>query len=257
MGEILVSGSYLEISGSLSLSGGINLQYSKMDVEGSLIAGGNIIVGTEDPYSRSSLDLVGTLTTPLLYIEPISSLYINYTNSSIFGNIKNDGVVCIVQDNILFVSGNYSQATSGQIALIGLDPVNNRTSLINVSGHADLAGSIVYSVRNTYIEAERKFIIFYSLKGINGKFTDDLVNGGEGNASAKLDYIDNSIYFLYGFKEHHDDHHDLDKKFLGLEWWTWMLILIGGISFILIVMYCYYCCAVKGKYDPIEDEVKN
>jgi hypothetical protein len=244
-GEILIqNGSWVSFVGSSSLTGGILSLGGIIFITGQFTALGPIILVTNpNTTNDSDLSLQGpaSLTTPSLLIGELTTLE-NINNSTITGDVICDGIITIYDIDTLSIIGNFSQGSNAQLVFTEIDPLNNITGFINITGRADIAGTVSYQVLTLNANAtgdQVKFLILQASGGVHGKFSQRPINIGLGDAWVDLDYSDpTKVYFVYGGSGD-------DDKWYDLEWWLWLVIGAGGG--IVILAITVITCSVRNK----------
>jgi hypothetical protein len=148
-GEIALQGGGT-ITGSLNAAAGGTLEFDSgtydLDDSSSITGSGNLELANATVNDAGSYDISGSTT-----IGAGSEL--NFTggkwNSS--GDVSNEGTLSLAPGG-LDVTGNYTQSGTGtlQIGIAGLSP-GLQYGQLNVSGHANVAGSLVIDLLNGFV----------------------------------------------------------------------------------------------------------
>lgn len=113
------------------------------------------------------------------------SIRVDYSTALGKGNVVNNSVVTENTDDILNISGNYTQGKNGVLELT----VSNADDIVNISGSATFGGKLILNLDNFIPESDTELI---KCASIASQFDEIELNAPEGFAG-KIVYTENGV----------------------------------------------------------------
>jgi len=231
-GSIHTNAHVVTFKGNFHFSGSLWIVGSYVNITGfddtvpTLAFDGQVQVG--DVHHPSVLQLGATITSSNITIIVESTLIVPFERAlnSIIANIYNGGVIAHYANNTLYITGNYTQQTGGELHLVNISS-GEVSSPIYVAGNVFLAGAVRYSVG--YVAANSTTYPILAAGGnITGQF-DQKAFALSGPTTLEPAYSTHSVYL----QPIPDSHHDDDSG--GFLWWYY-LIIAGGVVIVAIII---------------------